>query len=135
MLTRSSQVLKLRNGESTTSAELEWALTALSENVLSVGPTEAILPIVMACVRDFVIGWPDSIPPDLTLPCVVPNAALLNHHHQCALAERLGRGPRLRIVTLSPVALYTLVQAGDFDETLYYRLNTITIDFTASQEV
>jgi transcriptional regulator of acetoin/glycerol metabolism len=36
---------------------------------------------------------------------------------------------------LSTVALYTLVQAGDFDETLYYRLNTITIDFTASQNV
>jgi hypothetical protein len=123
------------HGQSATNAELEWALTSLSANVLVVGPTERVLPIVRACVSEAVIVWSDGIPPDLTGTCIVSNAALLTRDHQNALAGRLDRGPRVRIVTLSTVALYTLVQAGDFDETLYYRLNTITIDFTASQNV
>lgn len=121
--------LKVRNDESTTSAELEWALTTLSENVLVVGPVEVVLPIVRVCLSDFVTVPADGIPPDHTGTFVVSNAALLTPDHQDALAGRLDRGPRVRIVTLSPAALYTLVKTGDFDETLYYRLNTITIDF------
>ena len=115
--------------QSSTNAELEWALTSLSANVLIVGPTEMVLPIVRACVGEFVTVCSDGIPPDLTGTCVVSNAALLTRDHQDALASRLDRGPRVRIVTLSPVPLYTLVESGDFDEALYYRLNTITIDF------
>jgi hypothetical protein len=135
MLAKPSQVAKVRNGHSTTSTELEWTLTSLSANVLIVGPTEMVLPIVRACVSEFVIVGSDGIPPDLTGTCVVSNAALLTRDHQDALAGRLDRAPRVRIVSLSPVALYTLVQAGDFDEALYYRLNTITIDFAATQDV
>lgn len=87
-----------------------------------------VLPIVQACVGEFVTVYSEGIPPDLTGTCVVSNAALLTRDHQNALVQRLDREPRVRIVTLSPVPLYTLVQAGDFDENLYYRLNTITID-------
>jgi hypothetical protein len=124
----------VRNRQSTTTAELEWALT-LSANVLIVGPTEMVLPIVRAGISEFVTVCADGIPPDLTGTCVVSNALLLTRNHQDTLAGRLARRPRVRIVTLSPVALYTLVRAGDFDETLYYRLNTITIDLAASQNV
>ena len=128
-----SQIAKGRTGQSTTSAELEWALTSRSANVLIVGATDMVLPIVRARVREFVTVDSNGIPPDLTRTCVVSNAALLTRAHQETLAERLDRGPRVRIITLSPMALYPLVRAGEFDETLYYRLNTITIDFAPSQ--
>jgi transcriptional regulator of acetoin/glycerol metabolism len=32
---------------------------------------------------------------------------------------------------LSAVPLYPLVESGQFDETLYYRVNTITVDWIA----
>jgi DNA-binding NtrC family response regulator len=68
---------------------------------------------------------------DLTGTCVIADAVRLTRVQQDALRSRLEREPALRLVTLSPVPLFPLVESGQFDETLYYRLNTITIDRTS----
>ena len=128
MSNKSSQVAKRPTDNRPRNPELEWALTSVSANVLILGSTETVLPIVRACVSEFVTVNSGGIPPDLTGTCVVSNVTLLTRDQQNALAGRLDREPRVRIVTLSPVELYTLVRAGEFDEDLYYRLNTITID-------
>jgi len=55
----------------------------------------------------------------------------LTRDQQDALRRRLERKSSVRLITLSAVPLYPFVESRQFDKTLYYRLNTITIDWTA----
>jgi hypothetical protein len=114
-----------------TTAELQWALNLRSTNVLIIGARETDVPGVRAGIGDPVTVVADSVPHALGGTCVVLDAAGLTRDQQHALRKRLEREPDLRLITLSAVPLYPLVQSGQFDETLYYRLNTIVVDWLA----
>jgi hypothetical protein len=113
----------------TTNADLHWALN-LSANILILGARDADVAAVLTNVTEPVTVMADGPVNDLAGTCIIPNAVRLTRDQQHALRSRLEREPALRLVTLSPVPLYPLVESGQFDETLYYRLNTITIALT-----
>jgi hypothetical protein len=124
------QVMNPHKAHATTIPELKWALNLRFSNVLIIGAREADLATVRAAMADPVIMFADALTNDIAGTCVIPDGGRLMRDQQEALRRRLERGPSLRVVTLSPVSLYPFVESGQFDETLFYRLNTITIYFT-----
>jgi hypothetical protein len=114
----------------TTTAELQWALNLPATNVLIIGARESDLGTLRDSISNPVTVITDDMADDLAGTCLIGNALALSPDQQHALRKRLDGGPALRLITLSPVPLYPLVQSGQFDETLYYRLNTITMDLT-----
>jgi len=82
---------------------------------------------VQAYIAAAVTVISDDVPPEFSGTCLLRDALLLTRDQQRALLGRLERRADLRLVTLSAVPLYPVVQSGHFDETLYYRLNTITV--------
>jgi Sigma-54 interaction domain len=114
----------------TIAAELQRALN-LAVNVLIIGARESDVASVRYAISDPLIGIGDALTNEFGGTCVVPDAGRLMRDQQKALRRRLERGPRLRVVSLSPVSLYSFVESGQFDETLFYRLNIITVDLTS----
>jgi sigma-54-interacting transcriptional regulator len=114
----------------TTNTDLRWALN-LPTNVLILGARDADVAAVLTNVTEPVTVMADGPVNDLAGTCIIPNAVRLTRDQQHALRSRLEREPALRLVIVSPVLLYPFVESGQFDETLYYRLNTITIDLTS----
>jgi hypothetical protein len=122
---------KARAGDATAHAELQWALSSQSANVLMIGADETAVAMVHAHLAAPVTVIRDDVRPDFAGTCLVANALLLTRDQQQALLRRLNRRSNLRLVTLSAVPLYPLVQSGYFAEALYYRLNTITVEWPA----
>jgi len=127
----SQHTQNLQARQTTAHDELQWALNSRSANVLIIGADETAVAMVQADIAVPVMVIPDGAPPDFAATCVVPNALVLTHDQQLALLRRLNRRSYLRLVTLSAVPLYPLVQSGHFAEALYYRLNTITVEWPA----
>src|SRR5262249_35396542 len=107
--------------------ELRWALD-LPSNVLIIGARETDLPMLRARLAEPVALVGDTLPHDLAGTCIVSDAVRLTREQQMALWKCLEEAPGLRLVTLSPIPLYPLVESGGFDPALYYRLNTVTIE-------
>jgi sigma-54-interacting transcriptional regulator len=129
----SQQSEKAQTEQTIAHAELQWALSSQSTNVLIIGADEAVVAMVEAyIVVPVTVIEEDGIPPDVAGTCLVPNAPALTSDQQRALLERLDRRSDLRLITLSPVPLFPLVKSGHFAETLYYRLNTITVEWPAA---
>jgi hypothetical protein len=127
----SSQATSVHNTLLPDSPNLQWALTACSANVLVLGAMAmAGVSLVQAWVPSVTV-LADEWPHNLSGPCVIADATQLSRDQQAALTARLLTGRQLRVITLSPVALYPLVLAGTFDDALYYRLNTITVEYVA----
>jgi len=122
----SFQLSNDQTGQARADAELRWALE-LPSNVLIIGARETDLPMLYARMADSVTLIGDILPHDLAGTCIVPDAVRLTRDQQKALRKRLEGAPGLRLVTLSPLPLYALVESGEFDPALYYRLNTIMI--------
>jgi hypothetical protein len=120
--------------EATLSAELRWALSSQSANVLIIGADETAVATMQAYIAPPLTVIAEEVPPDIEGKCLVRNALLLTRDHQHALLTRLDRRPDLRLVTFSAVPLYPLVQSGNFDETLYYRLNTIMVEWPGRRD-
>jgi hypothetical protein len=115
-----------QTGQAVADAELGWALD-LRSNVLIIGARETDLPMLRARMADAVTLIGETFSHDLAGTCIVPDALRLTRDQQKALRERLEEAPGLRLVTLSSLPLYPLVESGGFDPTLYYRLNTVMI--------
>jgi hypothetical protein len=112
---------------------LQKALNVPWTNVLLIGAHDTHFEMLWAAIGDHVTVIEDGpLPHQLGATCVVPNAVHLTRDQQEALRRRFERGPALRLITLAAVPLYPYVEAGQFDEILYYRLNTITIEFAAA---
>jgi hypothetical protein len=120
--------------EATLNAELRWALSSQSANVLIIGAGETAVPTIQAYIAPPLTVIAEDVPPDLEGNCLVRDALLLTREHQHALLKRLDRRPDLRLVTFSAVPVYPLVQLGNFDETLYYRLNTIMVEWPGMRD-
>jgi transcriptional regulator of aromatic amino acid metabolism len=64
---------------------------------------------------------------------ILREVAALPLAEQQVLSDWLSRANgRTQVVTASSVALFPLVESGVFQTTLYYRLNVVYIDVTAS---
>jgi transcriptional regulator of acetoin/glycerol metabolism len=62
---------------------------------------------------------------------VIRNVDTLSAGEQKTLLEWLESATtRTQVITTATAALTPLVEAGAFDETLYYRLNTVYIDLS-----
>jgi hypothetical protein len=120
-------------GHASANAELNWALNLPSVNVLIIGACDRDVPMLRARLASVVTVIEDSLPHDLAGTCMVRDAVRLTRQEQEALRRRLEHAPDVRLMTLSAVSLYPFVASGQSDETLYYRLNTVTIHLTAAQ--
>ena len=103
-------------------------------NLLLIGPdaaTREYLDRLMA-------SWPSPIrlcdsaepflPTEPVQGLVVRDVERLKRHHQDELIEWLdGAGYATPVISTSGRSLFPMVQQGDFSDTLYYRLNMVTL--------
>jgi Sigma-54 interaction domain len=117
-------------------ASLDGGITChrRAPNLLLIGPDAA----TREYLDRLVASWPspirlcDSAEPFLpTEPVhglVVRDVERLKRHHQDELIEWLdGAGHATPVISTSGRSLFPLVQQGDFSDTLYYRLNMVTL--------
>ena len=62
---------------------------------------------------------------------VVYDVDTLTRHEQRALHHWMAGNSRTRVVSTATKSLQPMLQAGAFDEELYYRLNVMTLDLTS----
>jgi hypothetical protein len=116
----------------------EWhALSSVRPNVLLVG-AEALTDAIIEQLRPFfhrsTITWRQDDAPALPASgtLVLKDAATLSADRQMQLLEWLGSANGgAQVVAATPCAVFPLVEAGLFSEELYYRLNTVLLDFRA----
>ena len=109
-------------------------------NVLVVGSPEAtriVVDMLRLDLRGPVARWRAGQPLDLPGPgraatLVLENVSRLTNDEQFRILRWLDdlRG-RVRVVSTTGVPLWPQVQAGEFNEVLYYRLNTVFVDVGA----
>jgi hypothetical protein len=109
--------------------ECRFAVGVAPTNILIVGARDADVAAVQASVAEPVTVIANGSLDDLVGTGIIPDAVRLTRDQQDALRRRLEREPAVRVITLSAVRLYRFVEAGRFDETLYYRLTTITVEW------
>ena len=59
---------------------------------------------------------------------LVEDVAALRLDQQADLLQWLNKDHRVQVISATSTPLFPLVRTGTFDETLYYRLNVLTID-------
>lgn len=117
-----------------------WALVhARRLNILVVGPDEATGPF-LDTLRSHCSPPVIEVSPHepLDLPdaadagtLLVRDLGSLNAGSQSQLAEWLARSAgRTQVISTSPVPVLPMIEAGEFAERLYYRLNTVYVDLT-----
>ena len=121
--------------------ELSW-LSRVHPNILLVGDgmaTAAALSELQSVYRfPFIVrncgGLPLALPPTESANTLILHdvAALLPGEQQMLSDWLSSENRRTQVVTTSPEALLPLVTSGAFLATLYYRLNVIYVDVTAS---
>ena len=94
--------------------------------------TNAVLTLLLPYTRDAVV-WhtpyaPVELPDPKTNTFILRNAASLSANDQGRLLDWFGDpGWRTQIISTAESPLFTLVQGGLFDATLYYRLNVMLL--------
>jgi hypothetical protein len=68
-------------------------------------------------------------PPVTTV--VVYDVDTLTHHEQRALHHWIAANACTQVVSTASKSLWPMIQAGAFDEALYYRLNVVMLDTTS----
>ncbi len=106
-------------------------------NVLVVGNAEAtriVVDMLRLDLRGPIVRWRAGQPLDLPTPTraatlVLENLAQLTNEEQLRVLRWLDevRG-NIRVVSTTATPVWPRVQAGEFDEVLYYRLNTVFVD-------
>ena len=118
------------------SYECEWRILREHRcNVLVEGDgarTTAVLRLLLPCTPEAVV-WhrphtPLELPGRETQTFILRNATSLSASDQARLLGWLGdTGWRTQIISTSESPLFTLVEGGLFDATLYYRLNVLLL--------
>ncbi len=106
-------------------------------NVLVVGTPEAtriVVDMLRLDLRGPVVRWRAGQPLELPVPdgaatVVLENVARLTNDEQFRMLRWLDevRG-KIRVVSTTGVPVWPRVQSGEFNEVLYYRLNTVFVD-------
>ena len=114
----------------------EWSILREHRcNVLVEGgraATTAVLRLLLPSTREAVV-WhkpyaPLKLPDRTTNTFILRNAASLSANDQGRLLDWFGDpGWRTQIISTAESPLFTLVQGGLFDATLYYRLNVMLL--------
>jgi hypothetical protein len=85
---------------------------------------------IAPCVSDIT-----SIVPATTVgTLIVKDVRHLDGGQQAALTALIGAVPDIQVVSMARAPVYPLIEAGGFLEDLYYRLNCVTLDLTASKQ-
>ena len=118
------------------SYKTEWSILREHRcNVLVEGgraATTAVLRLLLPSTREAVV-WhkpyaPLKLPDRTTNTFILRNAASLSANDQGRLLDWFGDpGWRTQIISTAESPLFTLVQGGLFDATLYYRLNVMLL--------
>ena len=128
------------------SYETEWSILREHRcNVLVEGDgaaTTAVLRLLLPSTREAVV-WhrpyaPLELPDRTTNTFILRSAASLSASDQQRLLDWLGgTGRRTQIISTAESPLFTLVEGGLFDATLYYRLNVmlLRVGVTASLQI
>lgn len=64
---------------------------------------------------------------------ILEEIARYSHEEQLRLLDWMERGPNVQIIATTRTSLFDLVRTGAFSDTLYYRLNTVFIDLSATR--
>jgi Sigma-54 interaction domain len=121
-------------GAGMTSLDEGIACHRRTPNLLLIGPDAA----TREYVDRLMASWPSPIrlcdssepllPTEPVRGLVVRDVERLKRHHQDALIEWLdGAGYATPVISTSGRSLFPMVQQGDFSDTLYYRLNMVTL--------
>jgi hypothetical protein len=114
----------------------EWlALRSNPLGLLLIGRAEQTSPVIAGLLP----GWPAPVeicqgatftPDRDARTLVLQDPGEMTASHQAALLEWMNdAADGKRVITTVRVSLFPRVESGLFSTTLYYRLNTITIDF------
>ncbi len=71
---------------------------------------------------------PLKLPTGSIATLVVDDVAALQRPQQFEMMNWLAREPGVQVISAAATAVYPLVRTGEFDETLYYRLNEVVFD-------
>jgi hypothetical protein len=111
---------------------LEILAWRIRPNILFVGSVtaadaalEAISPLFAGPVRQCVLPGPLQLPDVGQAALVLKNVGALDRAQQQELLRWLEEERRVPVVSLATTPLFALVKSGEFDERLYYRLNTV----------
>jgi len=124
------------------STDSDWYLDlGTRANLLVIGPDdpagaflEAIRPHLQDPVAILRGGEPLALPPRPVGTLIVIDVWALTPDEQRQLHESLdGRFRDAQVISTSPTCLMPMIAGGIFLESLYYRLNTICIDISASR--
>ena len=106
-------------------------------NLLLVGTAGAfrfVLEMLRLELRDPIVRWrpgqPLELPsPGCTATLVLQDVSELTYDDQHRVLRWLDRAAgQIQVVSTTAVPLWPLVKAGAFNETLYYRLNTVCVN-------
>ena len=112
-------------------------------NLFLVGDDEVVVPVVTSLWPSFATPIvvrnrgeslqlsPTSQPVGTVVVCDVDT---LTGHEQRALNNWMAGNGRTQVVSTASRFLQPLLEAGAFDEGLYYRLNMVTVDLTSPVE-
>jgi hypothetical protein len=105
-----------------------------AHNLLLIGPpgaTRAFIGDMMSSLVPPVVCWDEGtadLPTDSTGSLIIHNVASLTPAYQDRLLEWLNnQSPRRTVIATSIEPFYRNVETGLFSDSLYYRLNTVTV--------
>jgi len=117
------------------SSEFGWLTRPLHPNALLIGPIDfvgALIPSLLPHLRSPIAQYDASFDPELPSTqggtLVIWNVELLDGRQQRQLLKLIDDWhARLQIVSITRAELFESVQHGGFLETLYYRLNIVSV--------
>ena len=116
--------------------DLQVASTPRTNVLVAGGPeaTRIVVDMLRLDLRGPIVRWRAGQPLDLPSPgraatLVLENVTHLTNDEQFRILRWLDevRG-RVRVVSTTGIPVWPRVQAGEFNEVLYYRLNTVFVD-------
>lgn len=100
----------------------------------SPGAVRIVMEMLWLELREPILTWRPGQPLDLPTPgrastLVLHDVSDLTKHDQQRVLDWLDEtASRIRVVSTTRTSLWPQLKSGAFDETLYYRLNTVCVD-------
>ena len=95
---------------------------------------QRIQPYLRAAIAPWIPDIASIVPATAFGTLVVKDVRRLDGRQQAALTALIGAVPDIQVVSMARAPVYPLIEAGEFLEDLYYRLNVVTLDLKASKQ-
>jgi hypothetical protein len=113
-----------------------WIARGMRVNTLFIGPRDITAMVLAAIEPDLhrpIRAWRPGEPLPLTDPApwhtlILHDLTALSRVEQHRLLRYLDRTPEIQVISTATASLLPQIEAREFVEALYYRLNIITID-------